>query len=325
MELSIVIASWSAKDYLARCLRSFAEHPSRHSMEIIVVDNASVDGSPEMVEASFPDVRLIRNPRNMGFAKACNIGIGQSSGAYVCLVNSDVVLSDRSVDVMYEYMQQNPAVGMVGPRFVGPDGELQMSCKSFPTLWNHLMSWLTLDRLFPSSRLFAGRHMTWFSHDEVRRVDVLAGTFWMIRRKVLEDVGLLDDRFFFYCEDLDWCKRCWQAGWEVVFLPEAEIGHHHGASSKRQPVRFYVQQHRSALRYWRKHHHPVAVFIIAANMLLHQALRVLVYTCAGGRRRSAPPARRHKLERSVACVRWLLGMHRDGNDDQPEDEGTRDA
>jgi GT2 family glycosyltransferase len=242
---------------------------------VIVVDNASTDGSPEAVCAALPTVRIIRNTANQGFAKANNIGIRASSGDYLFLINSDVVVKENCFSRMVQYMDEHPHVGLLGPRITGADGRVQRSCMAYPSLWNTFARALALDTLFPSSKLLGGQLLTYWGHDETRAVEVINGCFWLVRRSALDHVGLLDERFLIYGEDIDWCKRFNESGWKVVFYPDAEAIHYGGASSANSPVKFYVEMQRATYQYWRKHHSRLASATFLSINLLYHAVRIV--------------------------------------------------
>jgi GT2 family glycosyltransferase len=210
----------------------------REPLEVIVVDNASSDGSPEAVRANYPAVQLICNSGNDGFARGNNIGIRASQGEYLFLVNSDVVVSDGCFEKLLRYMDGHPEIGMLGPRILGSDGKVQRNCMGFPSLWNTLCRAVALDTLFPQSQLFGSHFLTFWNFDDTRPVDVINGCFWVLKRSAVDEVGLLDERFFMYGEDVDWCKRFRQKGWKVVFFGEAEALHYGGASSANAPIKF---------------------------------------------------------------------------------------
>lgn len=262
IDLSIIIINWNTKQLLLGCLDSLSAQKRDNKYEIIIVDNGSTDGSQDAVKKEYPSVRLVENERNLGFAKANNIGIRVSSGRYICLVNSDVKVLDGSIDLLCEYMDQNPDVGMTGPKLLYPDLRLQDSCRSFPSLWNNFCSSFFLSRIFPKSKFFSSEHMRYFAHDKICKVDYLAGAFLAVKRAAIDQVGLLDEKFFIYSEEVDWCKRFWKAGWEVVFFPESRAIHFIRGSSSRQPIRFALEQQRARLQYWDKHHGLMARFTL---------------------------------------------------------------
>ncbi len=305
-KLSVIIVSWNAKDYLVKCLQSLIPELEGTNAEMIVVDNFSSDGAPDIIEKIFPTVKLIRNDRNLGFAKANNIGIKISSGEYVCLMNSDIIVRKGCIHRLLEYMNSNTNVGVVGPKTLNADGSLQRSCFSLPTIWNSLCRVFALDSLFPKTQLFGRRLMTYWAHDEIRSVEALNGCFLLVRREALNEVGLLDEGFFIYGEDLDWCKRFRDQGWGIVFYPQAEAVHYGGASSSHAPIRFYLEMHKADLRYWRKHKGFGGEIVYSFFLFLHHALRILGYAPLSLIRRSAEESRFFKVKRSIECLKWLL-------------------
>jgi GT2 family glycosyltransferase len=304
--VSVIIVSWNARKYLLQCLASLTGQACRYPMEIFVVDNASSDGSADAVADSYPDVRLIRNTENVGFAKANNIGVAASTGRYLCFVNSDVKVLPDCISRLVEYCEEHTEVGMVGPRILGGDGKLQRSCHGFPGLWNMFCRALALDSMFPRIKMFTGYSLSYWPQDSLRPVDILSGCFWLVRREALKQVGLLDDTFFMYAEDMDWCKRFWAHRWPVVFVPSAEAIHYGGASSSNSPVRFYIERQRADLQYWRKHHSRWAVGCFFVISCMHVSLRAAGYSIALIFKRSARQLYQYKLKRNVSCLRWLI-------------------
>lgn len=308
MDLSIIIVSWNAKDYLDDCIRSVIQETVEHNAEIIVVDNCSSDGSIEMVKRNYPRVTLICNEANLGFAKANNIGIKQSTGKYIFFINSDVTLITGCINQMVAYMEQHPEIGILGPKILNRNGKTQRSCMEYPTLWNTFCRTFALDDCFPQSKLFGGLLMKYWSHDSERCVDTLNGCFWMVRRDALNEVGLLDESFFIYGEDIDWCKRFREAGWAVVFSPGAQAIHYGGASSSNAPVRFYVEMQRANLQLCMKHHDRFTQLCFLLLTWVHHIIRVLgqliIYTFKPQKRMQT----QFKIRRSMECIRWLLSM-----------------
>jgi GT2 family glycosyltransferase len=310
MDISVAILSWNDKQYLEVCLQSLKNGTKSRSMEIIVVDNASTDGSPEMVEALFPDVKLIRNQENLGFPKGNNIGLQASRGRYVYLLNSDIKVFAGCLDVLTDYLDQNPKVGMVGPKILNRDMTHQSSCRRFPTLWNNFCAATGLANIFAGTRFFSGEHMFYFKGDRLMDVDVLVGCFWAVRRAAIDEFGLLDEGFFMFAEDLDWCKRFWEAGWRVVFCPEAQAIHYRGGSStKKDVVWLALTQQRSILRYWKKHHSAAAVFCIRCLIFIHKISRLgaaLIICLINPSERKDGEMR---MKVAAACLRDLFSHH----------------
>ena len=230
MEVSVIIVSWNARGFLRQCLDSLRCEKGNEAGELIVVDNGSTDGSAEMVQQEFPHAKLIRSGANLGFAKANNLGIKASTKRYLALVNSDVTVCGGCMERLVKYMDEHLEAGMMGPRIVGADGKWQRTCVGYPTLWTNLCRALALDVVAPGSRLFGGYLNRYAEAHEPTPVQVIYGCFWFIRRKALDQVGLLDERFFMYGEDIDWSKRFNDKGWGVVYVPEAEAVHYGGAS-----------------------------------------------------------------------------------------------
>lgn len=305
--LSIIIVSWNAKKFVDECLESLHALSREPGVEIFVVDNCSTDGTPELVRASFPEVVLIENQTNAGFARANNIGIGLSAGKYLGLINSDVRVLPNCIEKMLEYLESHPRVGVLGPRMLGATRKSARSYMSEPTLWRCFCRALALDAVFPESKTFGSYTMPYFKRDQIAEVDVLNGWFWMIRREALDKVGLLDETFFMYGEDIDWCKRFRDSQWQVVYFPEAESIHYGGASSAKAPVRFYVEMQRANYQYWQKHFSRASQLMFLAIVFLHQVLRIVPYSLlmtVKSRRSDAS----YKLQRSLACLRWIVGL-----------------
>ncbi len=306
-DVSFVIVTWNAKEYVSECLESLREN-YRGPAEIIVVDNASHDGTPEQVRENFPECRLVETGANLGFAKGNNAGIALATGKYLFLVNSDVKILPGCVETLAELMEANPSVGLAGPQMLGADGSVRRSTMRFPTLWNSLCRALALDSIFRRSRLLAGYLMGDFDHRQSRDVEILNGWFWVVRREALQQVGALDDRFFMYGEDMDWCYRFSKAGWRNVFCAESAAVHYGGASSALAPARFYVEKQRANLQYWKKHHGRVSAFAYLCTVLLHELLRTTGYTVAYLSRKSIREKAAAKVRRSVLCIACLAKL-----------------
>jgi len=307
--VSVITVAWNGRRYVEECLQSLAENVDIPA-EYIVVDNASTDGTPELVEHAFPKFRVVRNTENMGFAKANNIGIRLSRGEYVCLVNSDVVVPPGCIRALCEYLEANPNVGVVGPKMIGPDNKVHRSSMQLPTLCNALCRALALDRIAFLSNLLGGQIMSHFSHERTCEVEVLNGWFWVLRRTAINDVGLLDERFFMYGEDLDWCRRFREVGWRLVFYGGAQALHYGGGSSRIAPFRFYLELHRANLQYWRKHNGPWATGLYGAILVVHHLLRMVGHSVAylfAAKRRVELVA---KINRSWRLIAWLSGASR---------------
>jgi len=253
MDVSIVIVNWNTCDILRDCLASIYENNIGVKFEVIVVDNASSDGSQEMIQEQFPQAIVIANKTNRGFAAANNQGIAVSHGQYVLLLNSDTVILDDAIDKMVAFADTQSKAGMVGCRVLNPDRSLQRSCFMFPSVLNTALWVSYLFKVFPRSRFFGRDRMTWWDGDDVREVDVLTGCFMLVRREAMEQVGPMDEQFFMYFEETDWCYRFKKSGWKVMFTPNADIVHLGGASSKKVRTGMVNQWRKSMLLYYKKH------------------------------------------------------------------------
>jgi N-acetylglucosaminyl-diphospho-decaprenol L-rhamnosyltransferase len=249
MDLSIVIVSWNVEKLLAGCLDSIYASPPRCSFEIWVVDNASTDGTPGMVRERFPQVQLIENHHNVGFAAANNQAIRKSTGEYVLLLNPDTVVCPGAIDGMMDYLEGHPRAGAAGPRLLNPDGSLQFSCSPAPTLWTETRRLLHL----PGVRYDGTYAMAAWDPTRPRQVEVLLGACLLLRREVLQKVGLLDESFFVYSEEVDLCYRLMKAGWQSYWVPQAEVVHYGGQSTRQVAPEMFYQLYRGKVLYFRKH------------------------------------------------------------------------
>lgn len=252
--LSVVIVSWNVRELLERALRSiYISSVESLSVEVIVVDNASSDGSVDSVRATFPDVRIIANTSNRGFPGANNQGLDEATGEFILLLNPDTEIIERALQTLVAYLQAHPDVGIVGPRLLNPDGTSQSSRRRFPTLPILFFESTWLQPLLPRCSL---RH--YYVEDQPdsveHDVDWVTGAAMMVRREAVADAGRLDEGFFMYSEELDWCHRFRKSGWRIVFLPAAQVIHYGGRSSDQVvPVR-HIYFQASKIRYTKKHH-----------------------------------------------------------------------
>ncbi|WP_407118082.1 glycosyltransferase family 2 protein [Bradyrhizobium sp. LMG 9283] len=254
MDVSIIIVNWNTRCLLAQCLGSVAiEMSSRVRFEVIVVDNASTDGSCEMVRREFPDVKLIVNSENRGFAAANNQALAVAQGRYVLLLNSDTIVLDRAIEKTIAFADRYLDTAVIGCRVLNQDRSLQSTCFMFPSLLNWFLHATYLYQLFPRSRFFGRERMTWWARNDVREVDVVTGCYMLVRRDAIDQVGPLDERFFMYAEETDWCLRFVAKGWKNRFTPEAEIIHLGGGSAPKLGSNRARVSNRSFVRYMFKH------------------------------------------------------------------------
>lgn len=254
--VSVVIVNWNAGSSLASCLGSLFDcHPGL-DLSVTVVDNASTDGSPEMMQTGFPRVRLLHNVSNRGFAAGCNRGLSEAdpSSPFILVLNPDTRFESNVLVPLTEFLEANPDVAAVGPRVVGEDRTLQRGCRRRePSPVTMLSRSLGLDRLFPRSRLLAGYSYGDLPADRAHPVDSLSGSCMLIRREALERVGRFDERFFMYAEDLDWCRRARETGYRLYYHPAAELVHTRAVSSRKRPLARLWWINHTAVQYIRKH------------------------------------------------------------------------
>jgi N-acetylglucosaminyl-diphospho-decaprenol L-rhamnosyltransferase len=265
VDVSIVIVNWNVRDLLRRCLHSITQFPVS-SIEVIVVDNASTDGSIDMVRAEFPDVHLAVNARNQGFPAGVNQGISLAQGRYVLILNPDTEVVGEALTTMVAYADEHPDVGVVGPQLLNPDGSVQSSRRRFPALATAFFESTWLQPYAPR-RLLESYYVGDQPHGTVQDVDWLTGAALMARQTAIERVGPMDERFFMYSEELDWCRRFREAGWRVVYLPTAQILHHEGKSSEQVLPARHIYFQTSRVRYFRKYHSRAAAELLRLFLL----------------------------------------------------------
>lgn len=278
-DLTIIIVSWNCKGYLAECLQSIDADGSKLSCTIIVVDNNSNDGTLEMLREDFPRVHLISSEKNLGFAAANNRALKSSRSRFVLLLNPDTVVRPGAFDSMIKFMDDHVDAWAIGPTILNGDGSRQHSGVRFPTNWNILVEALFLDRLFPQTELF-GEHKELYKHPECsREVDYLQGSCLMVRSDAIERVGGLDERFFMYFEETDWCCRMKKAGGTIRYCPSATIVHFGGNQIGHFDERRLVHYHRSLLRFYQKHYSPGRTAAVRLVLLLRSLIRIVIW-CA---------------------------------------------
>ena len=290
MDLSVIIVSFNSAGFIERCLASVDTCLRGVTHEICVVDNASSDQSLELARRAAPEAKMIVSRENLGFAAGVNRGIAATTGRYVLWLNPDAELLDGGAGELIEYCDRHPGVGILGPQLVDPSGRVQLSCRSFPsyrTALFHRYSLLT--RTFPNNPGSRDYLMSDWDHRTVREVDWVSGACLLHRRSVLDDIGGLDERFFMYCEDVDFCLRTRQAGRSVRYHPGMRVLHHIGGSGGPAMPRMVVARHRSVWRYYAKHfrRHPLKDAVVAAAIWARCGMAI-----ARAAARSTPTAKR---------------------------------
>lgn len=254
MDLTVIVVSYNSADFLPGCLEAVRRHTRRVAYEVVIVDNASGDGSPEWVRHSWPAARLIANPDNRGFAKAVNQGFGAASGRHLLLLNPDAEIQEEALDRCVGFLDAHPDVGVVGARVNNPDGTLQRACRrSVPTPMVSLFRLGGLGRLFPGHAAAGAYNLE--DADPARALDVgaVSGSFLMVRREAMQRAGGMDERYFLYAEDIDFCLAVKAAGYRVVYYPEAVVVHHKGASSRQASLAANREFHRAMALFHEKH------------------------------------------------------------------------
>jgi len=277
IDVSICIPTLNASNYLRNCLRSIqdqhlliwasagtngADHPDedtsaqdhRLSIEVIIVDNASSDDTLQMLAGEYPAVRLITNSSNLGFTHPVNQALQLSQGRYMLLLNPDTVVLPGAINELVGYIETHPEVGICGPKVLNGDGTLQKACKrGVSRPWATFSYFSGLYALFPHSKLFGGYLLNYLDEDKIHEVDGISGSCMLIRRSVVDQIGYLDERFFAYQEDADYCFQAKKAGWKVVYFPSAQVIHYGGqGGSRAQPYKSIIEWHRSYYLYYRK-------------------------------------------------------------------------
>jgi hypothetical protein len=237
LDLSIIIVNYNVKEFLQNLIHSIEKASTNLTKEIIIIDNASDDGSVEFIKEKFPQIKLIANQINLGFGKANNIGLKHATGKYILLINPDTLVAEDTFEKMIKFFESNKNVGLAGCKILNPDGSLQLACRrSFPGPWTSFTKVTGLSTLFPKSKIFARYNLTYLDENKSYEVDAISGSFMMMRKEVYEKVGGFDEQFFMYGEDLDLCYRIQKAGYKVFYVHSTQIIHYKGESTKRSSI-----------------------------------------------------------------------------------------
>ena len=304
MKLSIVILCWNDRKVIADCLQSIFERQSTEELEVIVSDNGSTDGSVEFVREHYPRVRVIENGTNLRFAKGNNIGIRESSGHYVLILNPDTLIHGDALEQMVVCAERHPEAGAIGCRVLNADGSYQGSARPFPTVWRDCIAALYLRSLaYLSDAFISDRYVRW-SGDSERTIDWQSGCCLMVRAELLKQLGGFDEQFYYYFEDVDLCHRVWDAGYSVVYTPNATITHLSGQSIKSFHLAFELDKFRNRYRYFYKYFGSEGVRRSRLTVLAWLYLRIVGYSCLQLAKRS--PGR----EQRIAMYRLLADWNR---------------
>lgn len=263
-DISLIIVSYNVRGFLEAMLDSLRRGLGGLTAETFVVDNRSSDNSQDMVRTQFPEITLIENPNNVGFAAANNRALSLCRGRYVCLVNPDVLLQEDTLETMVAFMDAHPDVGASGCKVLNPDGRLQLACRrSIPTPVSAFFKLTGLSRLFPNNRIIGAYNLTYLDSDVTSDVDAVSGSFIVARRETLEAVGPMDEAFFMYGEDLDWMYRIRQAGWRVCYVPGTRIIHYKGESARKSRSRSAIEFYRAMYLFARKHRPATGLSVLS--------------------------------------------------------------
>ena len=287
LQLSIIIVNYNVRDFLHQALRSLDKARAGLKSEVIVVDNASGDGSVDMIRSRFPKIHLIANNINVGFAKANNLALKAAKGEFCLLINPDTVVQEDTLRIMLDFFREHPEVGLAGCKILNPDGTFELACRrSFPTPWVAFTKLFGLASLMPKSKVFGRYNLTYLDPEKSYEVDAISGSFMMVRRDVVQSVGGLDEEFFMYGEDLDWCYRIQHAGWKISYVPSTSIIHYKGESTRRSSLN-EIQTFYEAMHLFVKKHHgrsnvlartlKIGISITAQAALIKSLLRPMKY------------------------------------------------
>ena len=274
VDVSVIIVAWNVRQLLHDCLKSVYKKTQDIDFEVIYVDNASEDGSVEMVREQFAEVRIIENDENKGFIKANNQGIEVAQGRYVLLLNSDTILLDNAIARTVRFADANLDAAVFGCKVLNPDRTIQRTCFMYPSVLNMFLAATYLYKIFPKSRFFGREHMTWWGFDEAMEVETICGCFSLVRKEAIDQVGPMDERYFFYGDDPDWCYRFKKAGWKVMFTPDGRIIHYGGQTTSQKARAFRLQLEGSKLIFMKLHRSKAAFPFACLMAALFFFLRV---------------------------------------------------
>lgn len=277
--LSIIIVNWNVRDLLRDCLRSIERVRDDPELEVVVVDSASADDSVGMVQTEFPWVRLIPCDENVGFPRGNNIGLAEARGHYLLLLNPDTIVQDDALMILQDYLTAHPDVGAVGPMLLNPDGSVQSSRRRFPTPATGFFESTWLEGVAPG--VLRRYYALDLPDDTTADVDWLTGACIMVPRAVYEQIGGLDEGYYMYSEELDWCRRIRTAGWRVVYHPAARVTHHVGKSSEQAVTARHINFQRAKLRYYRKYHGRVVAGALRLFLLAGYAWQMALEAAKG--------------------------------------------
>lgn len=282
-ELDIVVVGYNVRDFIKPCLESIFSCGDKVSFKCYYVDDGSKDATADLVENSFPQVEVIRNKENMGWGAACNRGMEKGDSDFILLVNSDVTINKDALDAPVEYFRKNPDVGAIGGRIYLPDGRLQKECmcRAFPTLLSEFISLTVLDRVFKTNRFFGQYKMLYLDYDKEVEVDQPSGTYLAIRRKAIDDIGFLDERYRFYYDDADWSYRLKKRGWRQMFIPDGSVIHygtpHGGKTISQMGYEVITRRVTNKLYFFRKNYGRLGYYLLRPIVFIEVLAKLFVF------------------------------------------------
>ena len=300
-DLSIIIVNWNTEDLLRQCIASLVENLGELSHEIYVVDNGSSDGSAEMVRNEFPQAHLIENKKNLGFARANNLAMRVAAGRFFLLLNSDTVVKTGALEGLLKTMENDPSIGIAGLQLLNGDGTLQNSICSFPSLLTELTNKSLLRLLFPAK--YPGKEHKITTPIEV---DAIIGSCMLVRREAVDAVGVLDEEYFFFFEETDWCARMQKAGWKVVFDPRYSIFHLKGQSAAKTNTRARIEYWRSRYTYFRKHFGVTSQYILQIGLVVRLLVDICLSSAANVATFFGNTASKDRLRVYIAILNWHI-------------------
>ncbi|MCP4703899.1 MAG: glycosyltransferase family 2 protein [candidate division Zixibacteria bacterium] len=251
--ISVIVISFNGIEFIKDCLRTLQTSLTDIDSEILVIDNGSVDGTIDFIENEFSNIELIKNRDNLGFAKAVNQGFEKATGEYILILNQDTRIVGQAIGELANRMKRDSNIGTIGPKFIGFDGQLQKACRAFPRYRDLAYAFLGLSKLFPKSKLFSSWKMGWFDHLSEAEVDQPMGAALMVSRSVLDKVGMFDERFRIFFNDVDFCRRVKEVGYINLYYPSAVIEHYYGGTIKKIKPQMVVEWHRAISEYFSKY------------------------------------------------------------------------
>ncbi|MGA9117674.1 MAG: glycosyltransferase family 2 protein [Bacteroidota bacterium] len=306
-DVSAIVVAWNSAPWIGPCLGSLMRGAGHRTLEVLVVDNASTDGSAAAARSACPAARVIVNAENRGFAAANNQALGIARGRYLLLLNPDAEILGDGLERLVEFMESRPGVWAAGPALWNTDGSPQRTGVRFPNWWNILSEALLLDRMFPRTRLFGGHRELYVPADRSRSVDYVQGSCLLVRREAMQSVGMLDERFFMYFEETDWCYRMRQKGGEVWVAASSRALHHGGGPGSLYDEAKLVHYHRSLLAFYAKHYGRIPLLLIRPLLILRSLLRVLLRLPAALTEGDGQGAARSAIRGHRRVIRMMLG------------------